>query len=89
MLLLIHILITVLFSICVSILLFNIKNRSNFSSYIIIPLIVAALTKYSIGDWDKGYQWSLLDILYWITILGSSYGVVYLLSNKHNFDIIY
>ena len=76
----IHILITVLFSICMSILLFNIKNQSNFSSYIIIPLIVALLTKYIIGDWDKGYQWSLLDIPYWISIIGSSYGVVYLLS---------
>uniref|UniRef100_A0A6C0AMW9 Uncharacterized protein n=1 Tax=viral metagenome TaxID=1070528 RepID=A0A6C0AMW9_9ZZZZ len=82
MLLSIHILITVLFSICVSILLFNVENRSNFSSYVIIPLIVAFLTKYTIGDWDKGYKLSLLDIPYWITILGSSYGVVYLLSNK-------
>ena len=82
MLLWIHILTTLLFSICASILLFNIKNQSNFSSYIIIPLIVAALTKYTIGDWDKGYQWSLLDILYWISVIGSSYGVIYLLSNN-------
>jgi hypothetical protein len=81
MLLWIHILTTLLFSITLSILLFNVKNQSNFSSYIIIPLIVAALTKYTIGDWDKGYQWSLLDILYWISVIGSSYGVIYLLSN--------
>jgi hypothetical protein len=77
MLLWIHVLITVLFSICASILLLNVKNQSKFPSYIIIPLIVALLTKYTIGDWDKGYQWTMLDIPYWISIIGSSYGVVY------------
>ena len=76
----IRIVITVLFSIVMSILLVNIRNQSNFPSYIIIPLIVAALTKYTIGDWDKGYKWTVLDIPYWITIISSSYGVVYLLS---------
>jgi hypothetical protein len=78
----IRILTTVLFSIFASILLFNVKNQSNFSPYIIIPLIVALLTKYSIGDWDKGFQWTILDIPYWICIIGSSYGVIYVLSNK-------
>ena len=77
MLLWIHVLITVLFSICASILLLNVKNQSKFPSYIIIPLIVALLTKYTIGDWDKGYEWTMLDIPYWISIIGSSYGVVY------------
>jgi hypothetical protein len=78
----IRILTTVLFSIFASILLLNLKNQSNFSSYIIIPLIVALLTKYSIGDWDKGFRWTILDIPYWLCIIGSSYGVVYLLSTK-------
>ena len=82
MLLWIRILTTILFSICVSIILFNVTNQSNFSSYIIIPLIVALLTKYTIGDWDTGYQWTMLDIPYWISIIGSSYGTVYLLSNN-------
>lgn len=82
MLLWIRILTTVLFSIFVSILLLNVKNQSNFPSYIIIPLIVAPLTKYTIGDWDKGYQWTMLDIPYWISIIGSSYGAVYLLSTS-------
>jgi ACR3 family arsenite efflux pump ArsB len=82
MLLWIRILTTVLFSIFASILLLNVKNQSNFSPYIIIPLIVALLTKYSIGDWDKGFQWTILDISYWICIIGSSYGVVYLLTTK-------
>jgi ACR3 family arsenite efflux pump ArsB len=65
-----------------SILLFYVENRSNFPSYIIIPLIVAALTKYTIGDWDEGFKWTILDILYWFSIIGSSYGVVCVLSNK-------
>ena len=78
----IRILTTVLFSIFASILLLNVKNQSNFSSYIIIPLIVALLTKYSIGDWDKGFRWTILDIPYWLFIIGSSYGIVYLLSTK-------
>lgn len=82
MLLWIHILTTVLFSIFASILLFNVKNQSNFPSYIMIPLIVALLTKYTIGDWDKGFQWSFLDVPYWICSIGSSYSVVYLLTNK-------
>jgi hypothetical protein len=80
MLLWIRILSTVLFSILATILLFNVKNQSNLSPYIIIPLLVALLTKYSIGDWDKGFQWSTLDISYWICIIGSSYGVIYVLS---------
>jgi hypothetical protein len=82
MLLWIRILITVLFSIFVSILLFNVKNQSNFSPYVMIPLIVASLTKYTLGDWDEGYKWTILDIPYWASIIGSSYGVVYVLSNK-------
>jgi hypothetical protein len=74
------ILTTLLFSIFASILLVNIKNQSNFPSYIMIPLIVALLTKYTLGDWDKGFQWTILDIPYWVSIIGSSYGVIYWLS---------
>ena len=82
MILWIRILYTIVFSIFASILLFNIKNRSNISSYIAIPILVALLTKYILGDWDKGFQWSFLDIPYWISIIGSSYSVVYILTNN-------
>jgi hypothetical protein len=73
---------TILFSILASIVLVTIENRSNVPSIIAIPVIVALLTKYVLGDWDKGFQWSLLDYPYWISILGSSAGVVYFLSNR-------
>ena len=76
----IRILTTLLFSVIVSVLLFTLENRSNVSSFIIIPFIVALLAKYILGDWDSGYQWTILDIPYWISILGSSYGIVYALS---------
>lgn len=71
------ILTTLLFSIFLSVVLVNIKNNSNISSFIIIPLLVALLTKYVLGDWDIGFHWTTLDIPYWLSIIASSYGVVY------------
>uniref|UniRef100_A0A6C0JAR0 Uncharacterized protein n=1 Tax=viral metagenome TaxID=1070528 RepID=A0A6C0JAR0_9ZZZZ len=44
-------------------------NKSNFSPYIIVPLINALLVKYYFGDFDKGYMWSLSDIYYWFGIV--------------------
>jgi hypothetical protein len=82
MILWIRILTTVLFSIFASILLFNIENRSNAPSSIVIPSIVALLTKYTLGDWDEGFRWTIVDIPYWFSIIGSSYGVVYILSHR-------
>jgi hypothetical protein len=78
----IRILYTIIFSIIATIVLFNIENSSNFSSFIMIPLIVALLTKYILGDWDSGFRWTMLDIPYWITIVGSSYIVIYMISQK-------
>jgi hypothetical protein len=68
----IRILMTLLFSSVVTILLFFVENRSNLPSIIMIPLIASLLTKYALGDWDKGFQWSLLDIAYWASIVGTS-----------------
>lgn len=81
MILQVRILITILFTIVASIVLFIIPNYSNFSSFIMIPLIVSLLTKYIVGDWDKGYKYTISDIFYWLSIIGTSYGVVYILSN--------
>lgn len=64
---------TLLFSSIASILLFFVDNRSNLPSVLMIPVIVSLLTKYVLGDWDKGFQWSLLDIAYWASIFGTSY----------------
>ena len=47
-------------------------NKSNISSYIILPIIVSLQCKYILGDLDKGFQWSLSDIVYWISLFGFS-----------------
>jgi hypothetical protein len=74
--LIIRIIMTLLFSSIATILLIFVENRSNLPSIVMIPLIVSLLTKYAIGDWDKGFQWSLLDIAYWTSVLGTSYIIV-------------
>jgi hypothetical protein len=78
----IRILYTIIYSIIATIVLFNIENSSNLSSFIMIPLIVALLTKYILGDWDSGFRWSMLDIPYWVTIIATSYFVIYIISQK-------
>ena len=73
---------TIVFSIIATIILFSIENRSNIPSVIAIPFLVAVLAKYILGDWDSGFRWTILDIPYWISIIGSSYGVLYMISTK-------
>ena len=80
MLLAIRIFITLLFSSIITILLFFVENRSNLPSILIIPIIVSILTKYVLGDWDKGFQWSWLDLAYWTSIFGTSYITISLLN---------
>jgi hypothetical protein len=80
------IIITIFFSIIASILLFFVENRSNLPSVLMIPVIVSLLTKYVLGDWDKGFQWSLSDIAYWASIFGTSYVTISILdfqTTKH------
>ena len=48
----------------------------------IIPLIMSVIIKYSIGDLDKGYQWTCCDILYWVYIIGLSYIIVRCITAK-------
>jgi hypothetical protein len=76
----IRILITLIFSSIVTIGLFFIENRSNLPSILLIPMIASLLTKYVLGDWDKGFQMSFVDVPYWISMLGTSYGTVWLLT---------
>lgn len=71
---------TLLFSSIVTIVLFFIGNRSNIPSILMIPIIVSLLTKYVLGDWDKGFQWSVVDLAYWFSILGTSYGTLYFIA---------
>lgn len=64
------ILITCILSILLSIILYFIPNKSNYSRYFMIPIIVILLIKYTLGDWDKGYIYTHKDILFYL-ILGS------------------
>ena len=73
---------TILFVITTTIVLFMIPNKSNFPTNIIIPILVALLTKFSLGDWDKGFQWSFIDIFYWITLFGTSFITLLILTNR-------
>jgi hypothetical protein len=63
---------TILFVVTLSFMFTLIENKSNFSSYIMIPIIVSAITKYVLGDWDEGYGWTMMDIPYWICLFGFS-----------------
>ena len=72
---------TLLFVTVISLLLTFVKNKSNFPSEIMIPLIAALFTKYTLGDWDKGYRWTVSDVYYWTSIIFVSYLVVKLRSS--------
>ena len=70
------IVITLVFVAIATLVLLQVPNRSNLPAEYIVPIIVALLTKYAVGDWDKGFQWSMMDIVYWVAVLGLSYGIV-------------
>jgi hypothetical protein len=67
-----QILTTILLTVIITYILLQIPNNSNFSSVYIIPVITALIVKYVLGDWDRGYQWSLSDVVYWLSIIGTS-----------------
>ena len=73
---------TLLFTSLVTTGLFLVENRSNLPSTLMIPVLASLLTKYVLGDWDTGYQYSLLDVAYWTSILGTSYGTIQLLKTR-------
>lgn len=64
---------SLIFVIIITLVLSQIPNKSNFSAEYFIPVCSALLSKYAFGDWDKGYQWSASDMIYWPTLLGLSY----------------
>ena len=74
------IIITVVFVILITVALFFIENRSNIPSIIIIPILVLILTKYVLGDWDRGFRFTLTDIFYFMSILAVSYITMLVLS---------
>jgi hypothetical protein len=68
---------TLLFVGAVTVVLSAMENKSRVPDWIAIPVLAALLTKYGLGDWDKGFQWSALDSLYWASLFGTSYGILY------------
>ena len=67
---------TLLFVATASYILSRIPNKSNFPKGIMIPVIVALLAKYTLGDWDTGFTWTSLDPIFWGAVLGTSFGTV-------------
>jgi hypothetical protein len=59
-----------------SIVFLSIPNRSNFPKKYIIPIIVSLIIKYSFGDLDKGYTYTINDMYYWLIILLIPYIIV-------------
>jgi len=45
------------------------NNESNFSPYIMIPLINVLLVKYYFGDLDKKNIFSLSNLFYWSCVI--------------------
>jgi len=74
------IIITCILSILLSIILFLIPNKSNYSRYFMIPIIVILLIKYTLGDWDKGYIYTYKDILFYLILGLISIVTIYLLN---------
>jgi len=74
------ILVSCLLSLLLTIILYYIPNKSNFSKYYMIPLLVILLIKYSYGDWDKGYTYTYYDILFYLILGSISIITIYLLN---------
>jgi hypothetical protein len=63
-------------AIFLTLLFFYIPNKSNFPKKYMIPIIVSLIIKYSLGDLDKGYSYTVSDVYYWFMILFIPYAVV-------------
>ena len=74
------ILVSCFLSLLLTIILYYIPNKSNFSKYYMIPLLVILLIKYAYGDWDKGYTYTYYDILFYLILGSISIVTIYLLT---------
>jgi len=70
---------TLLFAVLMTLGLSMIQNRSNFPTIIVVPLLTALLTKYTLGDWDSGFRWTSIDAFFWVSVLAISYATLQLL----------
>ena len=62
----------ILVVIILSIMFSFVENKSNFPSIVMIPIIALSITKYILGDWDTGYDWTIYDIFYWVSLISFS-----------------
>jgi hypothetical protein len=61
----------------------QVPNKSNYPKEYFIPFMVALIAKYSIGDLDENFKWSISDIFYWLYILSLPYLIIlYVNRNK-------
>jgi hypothetical protein len=65
-------------NVLVTLFLMTFTNKSNFSEYLVIPLISSLFVKYTIGDFDVGYQWTVSDIYYWTLLVVTSITTIWL-----------
>jgi uncharacterized membrane protein len=65
-------------NVLVTLFLATFINKSNFSEYLVVPMISSLFVKYTIGDFDVGYQWSASDIYYWILLVVTSITTIWL-----------
>ena len=77
------IIIIIFFTSILTLIFLNIPNKSNFPKKIMIPILVSLIIKYSIGDLDKGYNYTTLDILYWFLIIFIPYIIVVYVDAKN------
>lgn len=59
-----------------TLLFFYMPNKSNFPKKYMIPIIVSLIIKYSLGDLDKSYSYTVSDVYYWFMIVLIPYAVV-------------
>ena len=73
------ILLTIISTIITTIFYYFIPNKSNISKYYIIPILVVFIVKYVLGDWDKGYSYTYIDLLFLLSIILFSSSTIYIL----------
>ena len=74
------IILSCIISILLSIIIYLIPNKSNYSKYFMIPVMVILIIKYTFGDWDKGYIYTYKDILFYLVLGLISIITVYILN---------
>ena len=72
------------FTIFATLFFLQFPNKSNISFYIILPTVVSLQSKYLFGDLDDGFQWSLSDILYWVSLYVFSSLTIYIYTRVSN-----